>query len=258
MLAEELEPLWFTAHLLRVPEIFGCYISLTKQKDDTPRAQSAPKNRAPLPVYILHARHAQRAAPRPRRARRPRPRPRRPIRALHNRLKRKLIFRHLPLGARVLDLGAGRCGDLLKYRAARVRALVDCESDTEAFTELLSRAANVFPATALISGDILQLPLLPTLQHFDGVTSFFALQYLFSDEVYVLVCIKHISHLIHPGGKLFGVVPDTSRVLLRTCSDIRVPTNAGARDARFGESIWVFLPKPLYYSAVTVTEALCY
>ncbi len=125
MLAEELEPLWFTAHLLRVPEIFGCYISLTEQKDATPRAQSAPKNRAPLPVYILRARHAQRAAPRARRARRPRPRPRRPIRALHNRLKRKLIFLHLPLGARVLDLGAGRGGNLLKYRAARVRALVD-------------------------------------------------------------------------------------------------------------------------------------
>ncbi len=27
MLAEELEPGWLTAHLLRVPESFGCYIS---------------------------------------------------------------------------------------------------------------------------------------------------------------------------------------------------------------------------------------
>ncbi len=139
-----------------------------------------------------------------------------------------------------------------------MRALVDCEPNTEAFTELISRAANVFPSTALINGNILQLPLLPTLQHFEAVTSFFTLQYLFRDEVYVLVCIKHISHLLHPGGKLFGVVPDNSRVLLRTCFNICVPTNAGARGARFGESIGVFLPKPPYYSAVAVTEPLCY
>jgi len=103
---------------------------------------------------------------------------------VHNRLKRELIFRHLPLGARVLDLGAGRGGDLLKYRAARVRALVACEPDPRAFAELRRRAANVFPAATLVPGDVLQLPLLPAPQQeaFDAVASFFALQYLFREQ----------------------------------------------------------------------------
>ena len=180
------------------------------------------------------------------------------LRALHNRLKRELIFRHLPLGARVLDLGAGRGGDLLKYRAARVRALVACEPDPRAFAELRRRAANVFPAAALVPGDVLQLPLLPAPQHFDAVASFFALQYLFRDEDYARACIERVARLLRPGGKLFGVVPDAARVLLRRCSDISVPAHAGARGPRFGESIWVFLPKTPYYSEGAVEEPLCY
>jgi len=180
------------------------------------------------------------------------------LRALHNRLKRELIFRHLPLGARVLDLGAGRGGDLLKYRAARVRALVACEPDPRAFAELRRRAANVFPAAALVPGDVLQLPLLPAPQHFDAVASFFALQYLFRDEDYARACIERVARLLRPGGKLFGVVPDAARVLLRRCSDISVPAHAGARGPRFGESIWVCLPKTPYYSEGAVEEPLCY
>ena len=180
------------------------------------------------------------------------------LRALHNRLKRELIFRHLPRGARVLDLGAGRGGDLLKYRAAHVRALVACEPDPRAFAELRRRAANVFPAAALVPGDVLQLPLLPAPQHFDAVASFFALQYLFRDEDYARACIERVARLLRPGGKLFGVVPDAARVLLRRCSDISVPAHAGARGPRFGESIWVFLPKTPYYSEGAIEEPLCY
>ena len=185
------------------------------------------------------------------------------VRALHNQLKRKFILKHVAPHSRVLDVGAGRGGDLSKWCAARAQ-LWACEPDPEALAEARRRAARVHPEATLLAGDVLQaLAGLPAGPHaapaeFDVVAFNFSAQYLFRDEDYARACIERVARLLRPGGKLFGVVPDAARVLLRRCSDISVPAHAGARGPRFGESIWVCLPKTPYYSEGAVEEPLCY
>jgi 2-polyprenyl-3-methyl-5-hydroxy-6-metoxy-1,4-benzoquinol methylase len=77
------------------------------------------------------------------------------VRALHNQLKLKFILKHVAPHASVLDVGAGRGGDLSKWCAARAQ-LWACEPDTAALAEARRRAARVHPEATLLAGDVLQ------------------------------------------------------------------------------------------------------
>ena len=192
------------------------------------------------------------------------------FRTLHNELKRKFIFEHVAPHARVLDVGAGRGGDLSKWRAARAQ-LWACEPDPEALAEARRRAARVHPEATLLAGDVLQaLAGLPAGPHaapagphaapaeFDVVAFNFSAQYLFRDEAYARASVERVAQLLRPGGRLIGVVPDAAKVLLRACPDIAVPAHAGSRGPRFGELVDVYLRDCPYYQHGVVAEPLCY
>lgn len=185
------------------------------------------------------------------------------LRALHNQLKRRFILKHVPPHARVLDVGAGRGGDLAKWRAVRAR-LWTCEPDPAALAEARRRAAYVYPAATLLAGDVLQAlapapapaPAAPAA--LDVVAFNFSAQYLFREEAYARACVQRVAQLLRPGGRLVGVVPDAARVLLRACPQVAVPPHAGGRGPRFGETVLVCMPGSPYYSSGAVEEPLCY
>jgi len=199
------------------------------------------------------------------------------VRALHNQLKRKFILKHVAPHSRVLDVGAGRGGDLSKWCAARAQ-LWACEPDPEALAEARRRAARVHPEATLLAGDVLQaLAGLPAGPHaapvgphaapagphaapaeFDVVAFNFSAQYLFRDEAYARASVERVAQLLRPGGRLIGVVPDAAKVLLRACPDIAVPAHAGSRGPRFGELVDVYLRDCPYYEHGVVAEPLCY
>jgi len=185
------------------------------------------------------------------------------VRVLHNHLKRKFILKHVAPHARVLDVGAGRGGDLSKWRAARAQ-LWACEPDPEALAEARRRAARVHPEATLLAGDVLQaLAGLPAGPHaapaeFDVVAFNFSAQYLFRDEAYARASVERVAQLLRPGGRLIGVVPDAAKVLVRACPDIAVPAHAGSRGPRFGELVDVYLRDCPYYQHGVVAEPLCY
>lgn len=177
------------------------------------------------------------------------------LRALHNQLKSSFIFKHVPPHARVLDVGAGRGGDLAKWRAVHAR-LWACEPDPEALVEARRRAAYVYPAATLLAGDVLQA--LAPAPAFDVVAFNFSAQYLFRDEAYASACVQRVAQLLRPGGRLIGVVPDAARILLRACPEVAVPPQAGGRGPRFGETVHVCVRDSPYYSSGAVEEPLCY
>jgi SAM-dependent methyltransferase len=185
------------------------------------------------------------------------------IRALHNQLKRKFILQHVAPHARVLDVGAGRGGDLSKWRAARAQ-LWACEPDPAALAEALRRAARVHPQATLLAGDVLQaLAPAPACDaraglEFDVVAFNFSAQYLFRDEAYARASVERVAQLLRPGGRLIGVVPDAAKVLLRACPDIAVPAHVGSCGPRFGELVDVYLRDCPYYQHGVVAEPLCY
>jgi SAM-dependent methyltransferase len=185
------------------------------------------------------------------------------LRALHNQLKRKFILEHVAPHARVLDVGAGRGGDLSKWRAARAQ-LWACEPDPEALAEARRRAARVHPEATLLAGDVLQaLAPAPACDaraglEFDVLAFNFSAQYLFRDEAYARASVERVAQLLRPGGRLIGVVPDAAKVLLRACPDIAVPAHAGSRGPRFGELVDVYLRDCPYYQHGVVAEPLCY
>jgi len=179
------------------------------------------------------------------------------VRALHNQLKRKFILEHVAPHARVLDVGAGRGGDLAKWRAARAQ-LWACEPDPEALAEARRRAARVHPEATLLAGDVLAALAGVEQSSFDVVAFHFSAQYLFRDEAYARASLERVAQLLRPGGRLIGVVPDAARVLLRACPDIAVPAHAGGRGPRFGELVDVYLRDCPYYQHGGVPEPLCY
>jgi len=183
------------------------------------------------------------------------------LRVLHNKLKRAFILKHVAPHARVLDVGAGRGGDLAKWHAARAR-LWACEPNQDALAEARRRAARVHPGATLLAGDVLQafagVPVGPGCFEFDVVAFNFSVQYLFQDEAYARASIERVAQLLRPEGRLIGVVPDASKVLLLACPDIAVPAHAGTGGPRFGELVDVHLRDCPYYQHGAVAEPLCY
>ena len=177
------------------------------------------------------------------------------LRQLHNDLKREFIMRSVRKNSLVLDVGAGRGGDLQKWRSVGAR-LYMCDPDEESLLEAMNRAVNVHPTTEFFKGDVLQAPGL----EFDVVCYNFSLQYIFQSEDYARMCIQSISRLLKPGGKFMGVVPDATKILKRPIvwEGIERGPSIGKEGPRYGEMILVRFGDGPYYKNGAVPEPLCY
>lgn len=182
------------------------------------------------------------------------------LRRYHNDLKRAFILKTIKHGAKVLDVGSGRGGDLQKWRAVGAH-LTMCEPDSDALLEARNRAVVVFPECRFFKGDILKVP----ADQYDYVCYNFSLQYIFKEENYARMCIKTIANMLKPGGKFIGVVPDAQKILEKpaTWKDdlenvIERGPSIGKEGPKYGEMILFRFGDGPYYSQGAIPEPLCY
>ena len=117
----------------------------------------------------------------------------------HNLIKRQMINEFVKPGAKVLDCGCGRGGDLLKWQS--VKAQVTCvDPDPESLEEAKRRAKEIGFKTKFVLGDIHKV----TNGPFDVVCYNFSLHYEKN--------FKTIVSSVKPGGLLIGLVPDPDRL----------------------------------------------
>lgn len=117
----------------------------------------------------------------------------------HNLIKRQMINEFVKPGAKVLDCGCGRGGDLLKWQS--VQAKVTCvDPDPESLEEAKRRAKEIGFKAKFVLGDIHKV----TNGPFDIVCYNFSLHYEKNFETIV--------SSVKPGGLLIGLVPDPDRL----------------------------------------------
>lgn len=143
------------------------------------------------------------------------------MRSSHNSMKNSLIKRFASK-SNVLDLGAGRGGDLHKYTKENVSKLLMIEPDSENLAELHRRLSkhdrkferrvktiqSVAENTDLITEEVMKM----FGQKADTVTSFFMLTHLFGLSDSVKQFVKTVIATTKEGGHLIGTVMESSAV----------------------------------------------
>ena len=192
------------------------------------------------------------------------------IRRLHNNIKRTLIQDVTPKNAqRVLDVGCGRGGDLQKW--TKVINRVDmCDPDDESLSEAKRRCKNMnLKGFRFYSGDIARCPNIT----YDAICYNFSLHYIFENERLFFQSINQIKKRLKPGGKLFGCIPDSEKIITMKNSTFYdnfgnyfMLNDTSSGFGRFGEKINVYLtdtpfygdgkpkPEPIAYKDLLITH----
>jgi SAM-dependent methyltransferase len=136
-----------------------------------------------------------------------------PLKKFHNAVKRALLRHVLKPGARLLDLGSGRGGDVRKWADCGARFAKGLDISEAELQEAARRAQGlrvrcVFEATEDLGLRAWADPDGP----YDVVSCMFALHYFFASEAMAQTFLKHVATNLRPGGYFVGVVPDGVRV----------------------------------------------
>lgn len=181
------------------------------------------------------------------------------LRKAHNLEKRHLIHEVLePIHApHVLDVGCGRGGDLQKWKHCDA-TLHACDPDRESLDEAMSRAENLGYVVKFMEGDILSCP----EQKYDAICFNFSLHYIFENEKLFFQSLEGIKKRLKVGGKLFGCIPDSEKILLMTPFKDSFGNFFSRSDrtgfGRFGEKLFVKLVNTPYYQNGAIPEPICY
>lgn len=168
------------------------------------------------------------------------------IRKYHNQEKRELITRVCREGDAVLDVGCGFGGDIGKFKQCGVN-LSACEPLKDALEEARSRASKVYKMRInFYLGDITSAP----NRKYDAVCYNFSIHYIFQSEELFKQTTKEIVRRMKPGGRLFGIVPDSQQVIFKTPLNYGKDTfflMKGTSHGSFGEKLFVQLEDTPYY-----------
>lgn len=181
------------------------------------------------------------------------------IRKLHNTAKRELIQKTCKVGSRVLDVGAGRGGDLSKWKSRSPSHLVMCDPHGPSLDEARERSMNLRVHAKFYRGDIRQTP----CTYFDIICYNFSMQYIYKHKMLFYRTIDEIVRRSQSGTQLIGCIPDSEKILDATPYNDELG-NYITRDeehtgmGNFGESIDVYLADTLYYSMGSIKEPLAY
>ena len=182
------------------------------------------------------------------------------VRRHHNNLKRDLIKRVTEKNSCVLDVGCGMGGDLKKWKAVGGVKLFACDPDHNALTEAKNRSSTIGIKVSFYHGDISSVRLPP--QTFDVICYNFSIQYCFENEKLFHQTIEYITHHLKVGGKLFGCVPDSDMVLMRTPYTDPLGNfftrKSDTGMGKFGEKLYVQLVDTPYYADGPKAEPIAY
>ncbi len=127
------------------------------------------------------------------------------IRKENNEIKKELIQKWVPIGARVLDVGCGQGGDIHKWRHAHIESLVGIDPNPSSIEEAIRRSKGNFGKFYV--GTIQSAP----LEQFDVICYNFSLQY---QPIELLSEITRRLVNNGRGGLFIGTVTDSSRIHL--------------------------------------------
>ena len=180
------------------------------------------------------------------------------VRKLHNNAKRGLIS--ACASGRVLDVGCGRGGDLKKYKHCHeVSSVSMWDPDKELLDEARQRALSLnITNVSFGHGDIMLVP----EEIFDCICFNFSLHYIFKNKKLFQESILKISKLLRVGGKLFGCIPDSLKILTMTPMEdeygnsfVRKLEQTG--NGTFGEKLFVKMDSP-FYNDEYIAEPIAY
>lgn len=179
------------------------------------------------------------------------------LRKAHNDVKRSLIQSTVTPGMRVLDVGCGFGGDLQKWRHVGAHVTM-CDPARDSVEEARRRAKSMGMNVHIFVGDIRQCP----HSEYDAICYNFSLHYIFQNKDTFHDSIDNIKKRLKVGGTLFGCIPDSEKLLLRTPFKDTMG-NTFDLDRRsgwgnYGERVWVYLSNTPFYRNGARHEPLAY
>ena len=138
------------------------------------------------------------------------------VRVTNNFIKAMLVRKYVQDNDRVLDIGGGRGGDLLKYDTANVGAVVltdICEQSLAVARERYESLHLSFPFKT-VCADICD----PDIEYggpFDVVACQFMIHYVFESEEHAAVAFQKIGEALRPGGVAMFTFPSPREVVRR-------------------------------------------
>ena len=156
------------------------------------------------------------------------------LRTRNNTIKRELLTEWVPRGSEVLDVGCGQGGDVHKWRTLNVK-LTGIDPNPIAIQEAIRRSRGY--GTFLV-GTIVDAP----RELYDVICYNFSLQYQSLD------LLPEVTKRLRRGGRLVGVVTDSSRLWAASDDGISVQRNQ--------DMINVYIPNTPYYANGPVNEPI--
>lgn len=179
------------------------------------------------------------------------------LRKHHNALKRQLIHENTKEGDTILDVGAGFGGDLKKWQECGANINM-CDPSPDALDEARSRAKNMRIRVNFYVGDISSCP----MRKYDVICYNFSMHYIFKTEKLFSDTLKEIRQRMKHGGKLFGIIPDSVSIIMKTPYTDTLGNIfqmvSGAGHGGFGERVVVELADTPYYVNGAIPEPLAY
>lgn len=142
------------------------------------------------------------------------------IRAVHNYVKSCLIQQYVQYGDSVLDIGVGKCGDLLKYKSARISELYGVDIADRSILDGVERARNSdFDFKIILkSRDGLNTHL--RIGKLFNIVSFqFSFHYSFVSEQSLEITLTNISEHLLVGGYVLMTIPSKQVILDRIANN---------------------------------------
>ena len=188
------------------------------------------------------------------------------VRKSHNDVKRNLIQNVVGHGTtpiHILDVGCGFGGDLKKwFSLGRTVHLDMCDPNEQSLVEARQRIQNLnFEKyrIKIFHGDIFSCP----QKKYDFICYNFSLHYIFENAKFFFRSLNEIVKRLKPGGKLFGCIPDSEQIIMKTPYQdtmgnyfIRKMDETGF--GNFGEKLYVHLADTPFYEDGPKPEPIAY